>query len=380
MGFSMNKAKRKPFHEEIAEQLIAQLKEGAAPWQVPWETGYVKERPYNVVTGKPYQGRNSIALMLTGYADPRWMTFNQAKEAGYSIKKGSKGTRLQMTIWQEERLKRDETGQVIENSEGEQEKEIVEREKPIVKSFTVFNAEQINGIPPLERPVVHAWQAIERAENILEASGAVIEHKRGNKAYYSPVHDKIVLPLKDQFPSPDRYYATALHELGHWTGHESRLHRFEAGVRESKEEYAKEELRAEIASMMIGQTLGIGHDPGQHAAYVESWIKVLQDDPMEIIHAAKDAEKIHSFVLEFERQREQDSTRDLSVDELKQAFEKALDNAEPELVKQLRFLETSMSMIVQNMPEAARSQAQQNFYSAQLEKLSERESEVEIAL
>lgn len=373
----MSQAKRKPFHEEIAEQLIAQLKEGTAPWQVPWDAGYVRERPYNAVTGKAYQGRNSIALLLTEHSDPRWMTFNQAKEAGYSIKKGSKGTRLQMAVTQEERVKRDETGQAIKNSEGESVKETRERPRPIIKSFTVFNAEQIDGIPPLERPAVHTWQVIERAEKILAASGALIEHKRGNEAYYSPSKDKIVLPLKNQFSTPDRYYATALHELGHWTGHQSRLHRFNVGVRESKEDYAKEELRAEIASMMIGQTLGIGHDPTQHAAYVDSWIKVLQDDPMEIIRASKDAEKIYSFVLDFERDLEQKPENDLDAGSLKQVFDKALESATPDVVKQMRFLETSMNMILQSMPEESQAQAQQSFYSVQLEKL-ERGSELEM--
>ena len=380
MGIDMSKAQRKPFHEEIAEQLITQLEEGTAPWQVPWDAGFIRERPYNAATGKPYQGRNSVALLLSTHPDPRWMTFNQAKEAGYAIKKGSRGTRLQMTIMQDERVKRDETGQAIKNSAGESFKETFTRDRPIVKHFTVFNAEQIDGIPPLERPVVHTWQAVERAEKILDASGATIEHRRGDKAYYSPSADKIVLPLKDQFPTPDRYYATALHELGHWTGHESRLNRFETGVRESKQDYAKEELRAEIASMMIGQTIGIGHDPAQHAAYVDSWIKTLQEDPMEIIRAAKDAEKIHGFVLDLEREVEQKPLNEANSDattDLKAAFDKALEAVDPNLVSQMRFLETSMRMVVQDMSDEARVQAQQNFYNTQLGQF-EQSHEVEV--
>ncbi len=110
------------------------------------------------------------------------------------------------------------------------------------------------------------------------------------------------MPFKHQFPTPDRYYATALHELGHWTGHESRLNRDLAHPFGS-EGYAREELRAEIASMLLGSELGIGHDPGQHVAYVGSWIKALQQDPTEIFRAAADAEKIQDFVLSFSQQQ-----------------------------------------------------------------------------
>ncbi|WP_140410188.1 zincin-like metallopeptidase domain-containing protein, partial [Escherichia coli] len=111
-------------------------------------------------------------------------------------------------------------------------------------------------------------------------------------------------PQQAAFPSADRYYATALHELGHWTGHASRLDRDLAHPFGS-EGYAKEELRAEIASMIMGDELGIGHDPSQHVAYVKSWIKALQDDPLEIFRAAADAEKIQGFVLGLEQQRTQ---------------------------------------------------------------------------
>jgi putative DNA primase/helicase len=119
----------------------------------------------------------------------------------------------------------------------------------------------------------------------------------------------IHLPDKSRFPSADNYYATALHELGHWSGHASRLdrdliHPF------GSEGYAREELRAEIASMILGVELGIGHDPSQHAAYVGAWIKVLQDDPLEIFRAAADAEKIQGYVLGLEQNQSQEQTRE----------------------------------------------------------------------
>jgi putative DNA primase/helicase len=151
------------------------------------------------------------------------------------------------------------------------------------------------------------WDAVERAEAILRASGAVIQHGGQNRAFYRLRTDSIHLPDKGQFPSADNYYATALHELGHWTGHPSRLGRDLAHPFGS-EGYAKEELRAEIASMILGDELGIGHDPGQHAAYVGTWINVLRDDPLEIFRAAADAEKIHGYVLSLEQQLVQEQT------------------------------------------------------------------------
>jgi putative DNA primase/helicase len=182
----------------------------------------------------------------------------------------------------------------------------VRLERPRVFFATVFNAEQIDGLPPMQRRE-QTWDAVERAEAILLASGAVIQHGGQNRAFYRLRTDSIHLPDKGQFPSADNYYAIALHELGHWTGHPSRLGRDLAHPFGS-EGYAKEELRAEIASMILGDELGIGHDPGQHAAYVGTWINVLRDDPLEIFRAAADAEKIHGYVLALEQQQVQEQT------------------------------------------------------------------------
>uniref|UniRef100_UPI0035CD0389 ArdC family protein n=1 Tax=Rugamonas fusca TaxID=2758568 RepID=UPI0035CD0389 len=171
---------------------------------------------------------------------------------------------------------------------------------------TVFNAEQIEGLPPIERRE-QTWNPIERAEQILLTSGATVHHGEYDRAFYRPSTDSIHLPDKEQFPTADNYYATALHELGHWTGHESRLSR-DLVHPFGSEGYAKEELRAEIASMILGDAIGIGHDTKQHAAYVNSWIKVLQDDPLEIFRAAADAEKIQDFVLGLDEKLVQDES------------------------------------------------------------------------
>lgn len=131
---------------------------------------------------------------------------------------------------------------------------------------------------------------------------AVIHHKLGNAAFYSPSTDSITLPERGQFANASDYYDTALHELGHWTGHESRLNRDLSG-RFGTPDYAKEELRAEIASMMLASEIGLPHNTQQHAAYVASWIKILKEDPAEIIRASADAQKITDFVKNLEQER-----------------------------------------------------------------------------
>ena len=191
------------------------------------------------------------------------------------------------------------------DAKGEPIKQTVKLERPRVFFATVFNAEQIDGLPALQPRKQQDWNAVERAEQILQASGAVIRHGEQNRAFYRPATDSIHLPDKGQFSTADNYYATALHELGHWTGHESRLDR-DLVHPFGSEGYAKEELRAEIASMILGDELGIGHDPGQHAAYVGLWIKALQEEPLEIFRAAADAEKIQAYVLGLEQQQVQE--------------------------------------------------------------------------
>jgi putative DNA primase/helicase len=165
----------------------------------------------------------------------------------------------------------------------------------------IFNAEQIEGLPSLEVKAPDGNRH-ERAEAVLKASGAEIRHDQPDRAFYRPATDRIHLPPRGQFDTADKYLATALHELAHSTGHPSRLNRDLAHPFGSAG-YAKEELRAEIASLMIGDRLGIGHDPGQHAAYVKSWVQVLKEDPKEILRASRDADKITGYVLALEKER-----------------------------------------------------------------------------
>lgn len=299
--------KAKALHVQVAEKLIEQLKAGTAPWQKPWSSDSLPafELPYNVQTGNRYKGINTLMLLLAEREDPRWMTFKQAAASDWQVKKGEKGTMIQFVKTADQQTKRDEKGWPVLNEHGQPLKISIKLAKPIITTAWVFNAEQLSGIPPLERTDINSlgWNPLERAENLIKRSGAVIHHIPGDRAFYSPITDQITMPLREQFDAPDKYYATILHELGHWTGHTDRLDRSVMN-RFGTEDYAREELRAEIASLLIGQELRIGHDPGQHAAYVESWIKVLQEAPFEIHNAAADAEKIFNYLAAFERKQD----------------------------------------------------------------------------
>lgn len=295
----------KDYIDKVANSIIEQLEQGTAPWLKPWEPGQLR-LPFNPTTGKEYRGMNSLWLHMQGKDDPRWLTFNQGKAEGASVRKGEKGTHIVYWKFTEERTLKGEDGRpVIDEATGKEKKITVKLDRP--RSFTavVFNGSQFDGLPPLEaRPQRDEPERHALAEKILENSGAKITHVDGDRAFYSPARDSITLPARNQFPTADNYYATALHELGHWTGHPSRLDR-DLSHPFGSEGYAREELRAEISSLMLGERMDIGHDPGQHAAYVGSWIKALKEDPREIFRAAADAERIAGFVMGFENEQAQ---------------------------------------------------------------------------
>ncbi len=205
MSPKMNKS------EIIAETIIDGLKNGTAPWIKPW-TPEQSVAPHNPVSGTVYRGVNFIYLSSLNQPDPRWVTFNQARQKGWQVKKGSKGTVVQYWKFTKEEKRENENGEII--------KETIKRSRPLLRHYYVFNASDIEGIPPLEQEakVNNEWERHNGAENILKNSGAEIHHIAGDKAAYNALTDKIVLPEKRLFGNSDGYYATALHELGHWAG------------------------------------------------------------------------------------------------------------------------------------------------------------------
>ena len=312
------KESKKSFVNTVTQKIIAQLETGTVPWQRPWNENKHKPLPYNPISGKRYKGINTLHLIaeahLKGYTDTRWLTYNQALSMNAQVRGGEKSTLIQYWKFTELRDKLDKEGNPVFDEDGKRVKEEVLLDRPQVFYAHVFNAEQINNMPPIPTKELK-WNSIERAETIIKNSGAKIFND-SNSAYYSLRKDEIHLPGKEFFDSNDKYYATVLHELGHWTGAESRLNR-DLKHPFGSEGYAKEELRAEIASMIIGDELNIGHDPGQHVAYIESWIKILNDDPKEIFKAAAEAEKIQSYILGFDQIKEQKEEINLNLEQVK---------------------------------------------------------------
>lgn len=300
------------FRAELTERIIAQLEQGTAPWQKPW-AGSPPPPPINPTTGKPYNGINNLWLSMQGYADPRWATYKQAAAEGWQVRKGERGTSIE--FWKRTTTKPllDEQQKPIIGDDGKPKTITVQLERPIGPIYaTVFNLSQMDNAPAYEPPTKRwDWNPIEKAEQILQSSGAKIIHDQPDSAYYSPTRDEIHLPLPEQFSEPGKYYGTALHELGHWTGHESRLNRDLSGGFGSPS-YAREELRAELSSYFIAAEYGIPHDVDRHAAYVGSWIEALKSDKNEIFRASRDAESVVRFIGQtLERSRDNEPTKDI---------------------------------------------------------------------
>ena len=300
------------FRQEVTDSIVGMLERGVAPWQKPWEPGASSLGiPFNPTSERAYRGGNAIHLMATslqrGYEDARWMTYKQAADNGWQVRRGEKGTQIE--YWEvksasdKTRPSRPDGGGDGSTANGNGAD--AEKSRLIHRVYTVFNAQQIERIPP-HTPKQHTtFEAVQAGEQILKNSGANIAHDQADRAFYSRSQDSIHLPPKDAFKDAAGYYGTALHELAHWTGHPSRLDRptLTDSYRFGDVNYAKEELRAELASVFLAAQRGIPHDPEQHAAYVNSWIGALKRDKNEIFRAAHDASKATDFILALERDK-----------------------------------------------------------------------------
>ena len=282
-------------YSEITEQIIAALEAGTPPWRQPWDNAKAGGpcMPQNAATGARYRGINVLTLGMSPLAfmtgDPRWATYKQAQERGWQVKKGAHG----LTGFFYKRIEADRT----ENPGGESEGG---KCFPLLRSFTLFHASQIEGIPSyLPLTVAEApWRAPDSAETIVRNSRATIRIG-GERAFYSPSTDHIQMPPQRAFRSPAAWASVQLHELGHWSGSRTRLNRDLSGPFGSAD-YAREELRAEIAQVMICAELGIPEcDFTNGAAYVAHWVGKLRDDKKEIFRAAADAQRIADFLLAF---------------------------------------------------------------------------------
>lgn len=287
--------------DKIAESFINSLNEDKIPWEKMWQT----ERPYNATTQKDYRGVNSFWLSIQagekGYTDPRWCTFKQAKDNGWSVKKGEKATAIE--FWSIYDTKARKTLSLAEADEiVSKEPERADDMKPIARAHYVFNAAQIDGIPKLERtePIVDIAAIRGQRDTLLQNMGLAFK-EGGDRAYYSPSNDSVTMPPENAFKNDYSYVSTFLHECAHGSGAPHRFNRDMSGTFGS-EKYAKEELRAEIASAFTTQALGFKSDEKQfldnHKAYIQSWVEAIKDKPNELFAAIKDAEKIADYLIE----------------------------------------------------------------------------------
>jgi antirestriction protein ArdC len=273
-------------YQAVTDKIVAALEQGAGAFVTPWaEQG----PPSNAVTGKPYRGTNMLLLWVAGmqrqYSSPLWLTFKQAQSLGGCVKKGEKGTHLVRWVTYEDKKSRDpKTGEPVTRA--------------VPKWFVVFNVEQTDVDPSAyAKHAVKVLSASERraqCDAFIAATGATLTHNAGGRAFYSLTADAISLPPFESFKTPEGYYSTAFHELGHWTGHASRCAR-QLANRFGSEAYAAEELIAELTSAFICARFGITSNV-QHPEYIASWIKVLQSDKRAIFTAASQASKAADYL------------------------------------------------------------------------------------
>ena len=265
--------------QEVTDSIVKMLEEGVAPWQKPWEAAGM---PFNPTTDKAYRGGNAVHLMATGlsqgYEDPRWMTYKQAAETGWQVRKGEKGTHIE--FWEVKAKPEERNEEQRKNGGDESTKE--NQRRLIHRVYTVFNAKQIEGVPAFERRQPTEFEAVQGGERILTNSGAKIAHDQRDSAFYRPCPQTASTCLpKEAFKDAPSYYGTALHELAHWTGQQRLAAQSPDALNESYRfgdlnHIAKEELRAELASVFIAAEVGVPHDPAHHAAYAAFPVRGLR--------------------------------------------------------------------------------------------------------
>jgi antirestriction protein ArdC len=281
---------------QITNGVIAQLESGVAPWVKPWKSKPNEGAPHNPASGTYYRGANFIWLSLLQSSgafgtSSTWMTYKQAQDLGAQVTKEAKGKGVQVIFYKPLQIQG-----ALNPDTGKHDSKVI----PMIKTYTVFNADFIDGLPVDEvsetiAPITE-FQTKEECEAFIKDSGATVKHG-GDSAFYSPSLDFIQLPNREDFKSNSDYYATALHELSHWTGHKSRIDRdFSKSKRWGDSAYAFEELVAELGAAMLCAHLKVDGQL-QHASYIQSWLKVLKQDSKAILKAGAEAQKILDFLV-----------------------------------------------------------------------------------
>jgi len=283
-------------YAQVTDAIIAQLESGVRPWAKSWKTGNPGGGDAFALpmrsTGEAYQGINVVLLWgskeANGFTSNQWFTFNQAKDAGGFVRKGSKGS---MVVY---------AGAVDVKADIEAG-ETEDKRIPFMKVYTVFNRDQIEGLDAEPAspvmPVDDSANLIASAQAYFDAIGADVRHG-GDRAYWSGASDHIQMPPRHAFEDGEAYYATLAHEHIHWTGYRARLDR-EFGKRFGDHRYAAEELVAELGAAFLMASLGLSAEPREdHASYLAGWLKVLKADKRAIFTAASAAQKAVNFLNE----------------------------------------------------------------------------------
>lgn len=289
-----HQAPRQDVYSRVTAKIIASLEAGVRPWQKPWNAAHAAghiTRPLRA-NGQPYRGINVLLLwgeaLEKGYNAPIWMTYKQALTLGAQVRKGEHGS---LVVYADKFTK----------TETDAQGQASEREIPFMKGYTVFNVEQVEGLPAhftAKAAAPHPVDRIPAVEAFIAATGATIQHG-GNRAFYAPSRDLVQMPPRESFRDAESYAATLVHELTHWTAQPSRLAR-ELGKRFGDQAYAAEELIAEMGSAFLCADLGISPEVREdHASYLAHWLDVLKKDSHAIFTAASQAQRaadyLHSF-------------------------------------------------------------------------------------
>lgn len=281
-------------YQRVTDAIAGSLERGVRPWMQPWNAGHAAGRITRPLRGNgvPYQGINVLMLWAAavekGYGAPIWMTFRQAQELGGHVRKGEHGS---LVVY---------ASQVTREETDAETGEVTEQEIPFLKGYTVFNVEQIDGLPAHfhapAAPRLDPVQRIDRAEAFIAAVKADIRHG-GTCASYSVAEDRVRMPPFEAFRDAESYYATLAHELTHWTRHPSRLDREFGRKKWGDEGYAVEELVAELGAAFLCADLDLTPDVrDDHASYIASWLKVLKNDRRAIFSAAGHAQRAADFL------------------------------------------------------------------------------------
>ena len=287
---------RENIYCQITDKIIAELERGIVPWVQPWTSSsqlFPLGLPVNGLTRRSYSGINILllwsALEEKGFASSYWVTFKQCIAMGGSVRKGEHGTHVYFAdkfVPEKEKARAAEAGDEPNSI-------------AFLKRYTVFNAEQCDGLPTglIAVPVAKSErQIVPEAEALIGATGADFRIG-GDQAFYVPSEDFIRIPNQTAYTDQINYYRTAFHELGHWTGHKTRLDR-SLTTKFGTVDYAREELVAEMATAFVCASLGIVPTV-RHADYIGNWLQVLKEDARAIVKAASLASKACDFILQF---------------------------------------------------------------------------------